>query len=483
MSDVSRDLLPNLNPKPSAFGRSVGHAKFYHWLGTVLLVGGTDFLAAELVMNTAYLLLARSEPTFGGLRLSALALFFVAATLIAANAWMGLYGSGVVGNVERFRRRVLAALLMPWLATAVIAWSEPLTITIVLFFAIVAATLVPLGTICEAALRRIWPFVCRENVLVIGDAAIAEQLAVHFETRPELGLRPIGVVNDAPELTCSLPWLGRINDLGRLLRDVDAVAVLPSQDLTIETTMRLPVRRVIVMSDANALTARTLAGRHLGGAAIFEVLNLPREGSPSELKRFLELCVAVPALILTIPLVGLIALIIRMISPGPAIYVQYRVGLRGERIPVHKLRSMYPDAEKRLDQILVESPEALREWNNHMKLKRDPRILPYIGSFIRKTSIDELPQLWDVVCGTMALVGPRPFPDYHLAKFSSEFQSLRASVKPGLTGLWQVSSRSDADLHQQEAIDTFYIRNWSIWLDAYIVARTFSAVLLAQGAR
>jgi lipopolysaccharide/colanic/teichoic acid biosynthesis glycosyltransferase len=203
--------------------------------------------------------------------------------------------------------------------------------------------------------------------------------------------------------------------------------------------------------------------------------------SYARLKRSLDILIAGFALILFGPLILCCCLAVKIVSPGPALVRIRRVGLHGEPFDMLKIRTMVTDADKHLQDHLKASPQAALEWATSFKLKKDPRIIPRLGTMLRRTSIDELPQLINILLGTMSVVGPRPFPDYHLSSFSAEFRARRQSVKPGLTGLWQVDRGAIPSLREQEALDLRYIGEQSLALDMYIVARTFGAVRRGTG--
>ena len=226
-----------------------------------------------------------------------------------------------------------------------------------------------------------------------------------------------------------------------------------------------------------------LPTRTLGGGIGIEISNAARLQHYRWVKRLLDLLISIPAAIVTLPLVAVLALAIKFTFRESAFFTQDRVGREGRIFRVFKIRTMYDEGERRLADHFKCHPEARVEWERFFKLSNDPRILPRLGTAIRRWSLDELPQLWNVIRGDMSLVGPRPFPEYHTARFDEHFRLLRASVLPGLTGLWQVSSRSDGDLSVQRAQDLFYIRNQSLWLDFYIILQTIPAILSAKGAK
>ena len=206
---------------------------------------------------------------------------------------------------------------------------------------------------------------------------------------------------------------------------------------------------------------------------------LPQTGTSradAAARRALDLAVSAIALLLLLPLFALIALAIRLDSPGPVLFIQRRVGKDGREFPVFKFRSMFTDAEQRLDILL-----GANERNGPVfKMRQDPRVTR-VGRILRKCSFDELPQLINILRGEMSLVGPRPALPREVALYSPE-QHLRLSVTPGLTGLWQVSGRANLTFEQAMDLDLEYIRRQSFALNVVLIARTVPAVLTAHGA-
>jgi undecaprenyl-phosphate galactose phosphotransferase len=170
-----------------------------------------------------------------------------------------------------------------------------------------------------------------------------------------------------------------------------------------------------------------------------------------------------------------------MSSRGPAIFSQERIGKEGKSFRCYKFRTMYIDTEQQFNSHLEKNPEAKTEWEQHQKLKNDPRITK-IGDFLRKTSLDELPQLFNVLKGEMSLVGPRPVTRREIDDYYKDKAELCFGVPLGVTGLWQVSGRSNTGYDYRIALDLWYVRNWNLWLDIVILLKTIKIVLKREGA-
>jgi exopolysaccharide biosynthesis polyprenyl glycosylphosphotransferase len=328
-------------------------------------------------------------------------------------------------------------------------------------------------------------------VLVVGTNARALEFARKAEASPELGYRVIGFADDS--------WDGieAVRRAGYAV--VASLEELPNfirHSVVDEVVMALPIRSYyfhasrlaslceeqgIIMRFPSSLfdlkTARSKAEEFVEGASLITLYTGTPDGWPMITKRIIDFTVALVALILVAPLFAIVAILIKADSDGPVFFTQKRMGLNKRKFSLFKFRTMVPDAEAKLAEI-----EHLNEASGPVfKIKDDPRITT-IGKFLRKTSIDELPQLINVLRGEMSLVGPRPLPVRDYQGFDKDWQRRRFSVRPGITCLWQVTGRSSIQFEQWMELDMQYIDKWSLWLDFKILAQTIPAVLRGSGA-
>ena len=322
-------------------------------------------------------------------------------------------------------------------------------------------------------------------MLVLGANSRAASFADLVECHAELGLVVIGHLKADPSdggVVLDRPLLGMLDDLEAVLhsRIVDEVAIcLPfSMEDLIEEAVYIceqegKVVRMPVAPVERALTTGRLES--IDGVGVYSLANGPDRAASLLVKRLLDIFGSAFLLVVLSPLLALVAVLVKSDSPGPALFRQERVGLHGRTFRVLKFRSMCSDAEERLEQLSRQN----RIRGHAFKLDQDPRTTR-VGRFIRRCSLDELPQLWNVLRGEMSLVGPRPPPPSEVANYDV-WHRRRLSMKPGMTGLWQVDGRNEREFDRWVEKDLEYIDSWSLWLDIKIMARTVPAILSGAG--
>ncbi len=341
----------------------------------------------------------------------------------------------------------------------------------------------------------LWPLVSQRSwyqrrVLIVGGGVVALEAARMVRRHADAGLRLVGCVSDTetgdlvsaddPEAP-PLPLLGKLNAAPVIIREReidDVIVTLPwrereQTELLVRNLDRYPVQ-IRMIPDYLELSTR-MTVENFGGLPLISLNEAAITGWQARIKRGVDMIIAALLLILTCPLMLLIALVIRLDSPGPALFVQKRVGQYHRIFPMYKFRTMIVDAEKLAQQVAQQKDGVLIH-----KRRRDPRITR-VGAFLRKTSLDELPQLINVLKGDMSLVGPRPELPWLVARYAP-WQYRRFMVPQGITGWWQVNGRSDRPMHLHTEDDLFYIRNYSLWLDFKIMFMTIKAALTGKGA-
>ncbi len=315
-------------------------------------------------------------------------------------------------------------------------------------------------------------------VLVVGAGPRAQAFAAKLEGHRELGLRVIGFLDDEQSFELPGRWvyLGRFADLEQVLKSkvVDEVAVcLPFSrwDLVDPIVSISEDLGKIVRVPMDVLDRSFTSGKveELDGTPVFSLVSGPDRLLGLAAKRTIDLAGSAALLLVLSPLLATAALAIRLRDGSPVVFRQTRVGLHGRPFDVVKFRTMANDAEARYEEVVgMSDPRAF-------KLTDDPRVTP-TGRFLRRTSVDELPQLWNVLRGQMSLVGPRPAPPREVEGYDL-WHRRRLSMKPGITGLWQVTARGHDDFDERAQLDLDYIDRWSLWLDVKILARTIPAAL------
>lgn len=333
-----------------------------------------------------------------------------------------------------------------------------------------------------------------KRLLVVGAGELGQRVMKAVTYNSNSGYRLVGLLDDHIsngyfKKDYGVEVLGRTNEVVEITdsHSVDKVIIaLPFRAYNkivrlIDSCESAGIETEVVPDFFNRAKLRTTL-RKLHGLPLLTAASSPMNSWTYKMvKRVFDIVGSLLLLVALAPVLVVVALLIKLSSSGPIFFAQERIGRNGRRFKMLKFRSMLPHAQELLDRKLAEDEELRREWFAHFKLRKDPRITP-IGAFIRKTSLDEFPQLINVLRGDMSLVGPRPLPIYHHQEISPQIRVLRSRALPGMTGLWQVSGRSELTISGMEKLDLQYVQDWSFGLDLLTLLKTIPAVIRGSGA-
>ncbi len=329
-----------------------------------------------------------------------------------------------------------------------------------------------------------------ENIVIIGYSNYLDHVKHSILHENGLCFYAAGVVlTDNCKYTGSQKILGHISDIESIIKKYNitsAVVIKNEVDKSFEkilNNLQINLNKLLIVLDSQGIGFSNTEAVQLlyTGLNYIQINNNFKSLLNSIIKRLCDIILSIILLPFLLILIGFIAVLIKSTSKGPVFYGHKRVGRYGKEFKVLKFRSMYQDADVRLKEILANDEEIRKEWNTYYKLKKDPRITK-VGRFLRKSSLDELPQIFNVLKGEMSFVGPRPVLQDELDKYYKELSSYYYMVHPGITGLWQISGRNELNYEMRVAKDSWYVLNWSIWLDIVILFKTPGAVFQKKGA-
>ncbi len=395
------------------------------------------------------------------------------------------WGMGVVDEL----RKIQGALFVMFAVVLLVSYFARINLAssriVFLFTYLLCSVLVPLA---RSLTRGILVHMGQWGVPVsiYGDAESAGMLVDALRAEMGLGYIPSVVFSDELPQGAVLKGTSVLGNLRNTTfrTPVAIVALAQASRHRLVEILEGPLevyRRVIIVPDLKEAPSLWVVPRDLQGILGLEITKNLLNPFARIFKRVIDLVLVLGTSPLWVPLMVLLYIAIWLEDRANPMFLQPRIGRGGGTFRTAKFRTMVPNAEQVLQKALKKDPVLRAEWETHFKLKNDPRITK-VGNFLRKTSLDEIPQLLNVLRGTMSLVGPRPLPVYHFRDLPDRVCFLRDKVQPGITGLWQVSGRSEAGTAGMEKWDPYYVRNWSIWLDIVILFRTFKAVLFARGA-